>query len=89
MPVALNGTWKAVATHTSLSCGISGDDMVLCWGALGFGSTPKALSALQSFYCGANMAFDQIGVGSDHACGITTTGGLYCWVRWGLGSAVD
>lgn len=82
VPVSLSGTWKAVATHTSLSCGIAADGTLLCWGG-GYGSTPVSL--VPKFFCGANMAFDQVGVGSAHACGITTTGELYCWVRWGPG----
>jgi alpha-tubulin suppressor-like RCC1 family protein len=71
------------------ACGVTESGKGYCWGANAFGQlgagtrseterTPVAVSG--------NLSFRRISAGGyAHACGVTTTGGAYCWGNNGTG----
>jgi len=63
------GTFKAVTSGWSHTCGIRLDDTVACWGEQTlYGKTDPPTGA-----------FAQIAAGQEHTCGVRVTGALACW----------
>ena len=61
------GIFKQVSSGAFLSCAISVDSKVKCWGQIV--GTP------------AHRGFRQVSAGKSHACGLTASGRVECWGR--------
>ena len=85
MPAGVTFTSVAVATGAfgSHACGLSTTGIAYCWGANDSGqlgdntNTPRSLPAAVSMPVG--VTFTSLGVGSQHNCGLTAAGGVWCW----------
>ena len=83
----------AVSAGQDFSCGVTPLRTLYCWGLntagqLGDGTatnhtTPVAVSLP------AGVLFDSVSAGQDHACGLSSTGTVYCWGANGFGQLGD
>jgi alpha-tubulin suppressor-like RCC1 family protein len=83
----LSGTsFKAVSVSSAQVCAVSTSDALFCWGfrsaALGASCTPNPAFTAASV-CNTPVAvsgtWNSVSVGTQHACGIRTTGEVACW----------
>jgi alpha-tubulin suppressor-like RCC1 family protein len=85
--LAVDSRFKTVSAGWHHTCGITFDDVLLCWGQdysgqLGDGPeintthlpVPVDVSALP-----AETVFVQVVAGYEHTCGLTSDGDTYCW----------
>ena len=93
-PVAVMGTrrFRQIATGNNFSCGITRANVALCWGynaqgQLGNGTT--VVRRLSPVRVARGFTWSQLSVGTNHACGVTTFGGGYCWGSNGAGTLGD
>jgi alpha-tubulin suppressor-like RCC1 family protein len=85
MPAGVTFTSIAVATGAlgSHACGLSAVGTAYCWGANDSGqlgdntNTARPLPAAVSMPAG--VTFTSLGVGSQHNCGLTAAGEVWCW----------
>src|SRR4051812_33919317 len=63
---------RSVSAGGALTCGVTTDDAVFCWG-LGYGTSGIPLRA------SGNVKFASISVGSTYVCGVALDGRGYCW----------
>ena len=81
---------SAAVTHT---CGVMTDGAIYCWGSdaaglLGNGATAgtqSSPSAVDRTGVTGNTSFIQVSAGTEHTCGITSSGKAYCWGSDGFG----
>jgi alpha-tubulin suppressor-like RCC1 family protein len=83
-PLGIDGfdAFQSLALGDAHTCGISLDQVPLCWGnnslgQLGDGSPVKSRSAPQPI--AGDFLFASITSGRDHMCGLTVGGLAYCW----------
>lgn len=88
-----------VAAGGNFSCGIATNQLAYCWGLNSVGQLgapspttyncdPYACSLTPTAVSGG-MQFLSISAGSQHACGTTTSGAVYCWGGNGDGQLGD
>jgi alpha-tubulin suppressor-like RCC1 family protein len=97
-PVVVAGgrTWGTVNPGYYHTCGVDVNGAGFCWGTnysgvLGADTTTYARNSTQATpvpVFGA-LTFATIGTGSDHSCGLTTSGAAYCWGYNGYGQLGD
>jgi alpha-tubulin suppressor-like RCC1 family protein len=88
-PVFGGHTFTSISAGSNFTCAIRVDGGPMCWGRgvegqIGNGhvrnwATPQTVSDGQ-FKAGPFL-FSAISAGRTHACGVTTSGALYCWGR--------
>lgn len=85
-------TFIAVASGGSHSCGISELGDMYCWGANTYGQigngTMTTYEAAPRLVSDANLIgekFVSLSLGTNHSCGMTTSGRIYCWGSNDLG----
>ena len=84
-PNAIDGSstgWTSVAAGSSFSCGVR-SGTVLCWGhdangELGNGVMDGAPHATPTAIMSMNLFMD-VAASFEHACALTTSGGISCW----------
>lgn len=74
---------SAGGSHT---CGVSVQQLVLCWGLNASGEIGDGSTTNRPFpeTIGAGLRFTEIAAGNSHTCGITIDNLIYCW---GMGSS--
>jgi alpha-tubulin suppressor-like RCC1 family protein len=85
LPVAGGLTFTSLGAGPGLTCGAASTGTAYCWGRnqlgeLGNGDTTVRFAAAPVLVAGG-LAFQQVTVGTEHACGLTTSGAAYCWGR--------
>lgn len=70
------------------TCALGGEGEVYCWGSNRFGGLgvdPSEPGSTEPIGISSSNYFQQISVGGLHACGLATTGEVFCWGynRWG------
>jgi alpha-tubulin suppressor-like RCC1 family protein len=90
--VATGAMWKTIGVGNAHACGIRLDGTLWCWGddtrgQLGIGPDAVALGAIHDAPTQVMVGtlWDQLGVGADHTCAVTSSGALYCWGANNLG----
>lgn len=88
-PLAVAGgqTFAQISTGYGHDCGVTASGAGYCWGSnqfgeLGSGDTASHSSTPQLVAGG--LQFAMISAGSQHSCGVTTSGAAYCWGAAGL-----
>ena len=97
-PITSDEFFVDVSAGSSFACGITGSLQVLCWGRNDQGQLGRATTEICSqgpisgIPCGSApmpvsepARFVTVTTGSAHACGVTRTGGAYCWGRNSFG----
>ena len=84
MPVRVPGAQRYVqiSTFGRTTCGVTTEADAYCWGNNGWGILGNGTSVAQSFtpvLVSGGLKFRQVAVGSESACGLTTSGQLHCW----------
>jgi alpha-tubulin suppressor-like RCC1 family protein len=97
LPELLPGglTFRSISSGISVSCATTASDLAYCWGSnesgqLGIGSTGAQRTTPVAVTGG--VSFTSVGAGGSAACGINTTGKVYCWgdfVELGVSPAPD
>lgn len=83
--VSTSLTFSAVAAGGFSNCAIATSGAIYCWGSNSSGQLGTATQdcqgqcSLRPVAVQGNLSFSRISVGALHACGIATTGRLYCW----------
>jgi alpha-tubulin suppressor-like RCC1 family protein len=75
--------FSSVSAGQDFTCGITPLKTVFCWGrnaagALGNGTTSNSTTPVP-VTLPVGVLFDSVSAGQDHACGVSTTGAVYCW----------
>lgn len=83
-PVAVQGgiAFTTISAGQSFVCGLNASGQAYCWGWNGGGQLGNAAVGGASgapVAVDGGIAFASISTGSDHACGVSTTGIAYCW----------
>jgi len=90
-PVAVTGahTFVSIASGNVFACGLTVDSAAYCWGnnaagQLGIGPTsPRVCSnepcSTAPVAVSGGLTFTTLSVGYWHACGLTSSGAMYCW----------
>jgi len=73
-------------TNGGVSCGLTTDGTVYCWGAnrggeVGNGDSTET-NVPTAVQLPAGTTFTAISVGDFHACGLTPDGVAWCWGQW-------
>ena len=73
----------SVSAGQDFTCGVTPANTVYCWGrnsagALGNGTTTNSTTPV-AVTLPTGVLFDSVSAGQDHACGLSTTGTVYCW----------
>jgi alpha-tubulin suppressor-like RCC1 family protein len=84
-PVQVSGLTSgvsAVAVDSAYACAVTGAGAVKCWGfnvdgQLGDGTTTTRSTPVQ--VSGLTSGMSAVAVGSDHACALSSAGGVKCW----------
>jgi len=75
------------------TCGITVEGKVYCWGRNNYGQVGDSVAAAQyrasPRAIKSNAVFTALSSGSDHTCGVTTEGKVYCWGRGTYGTLGD
>jgi len=87
VPVAVSGMlrFRSVSAGTSHSCGLTDTKAAYCWGKnfageLGDGTTTdSSVPVAVSDPASGAVTWESVSAGSNHSCGVTTTGAVYCW----------
>jgi alpha-tubulin suppressor-like RCC1 family protein len=84
-PVAVNGldaSAVSLSPGDSHACAALDTGAVKCWGSNGYGQLGDGLTALRTSptdVYGLNGGFASVVSGGNHSCGLTSSGGVYCW----------
>jgi alpha-tubulin suppressor-like RCC1 family protein len=89
-PVTVAGgiSWASISNARLSTCGVSTTGVGYCWGSnqrgeVGVASVPTGITAASStlspLQLDGGLTFTSVVAGWVHACGITTTGRVYCW----------
>jgi alpha-tubulin suppressor-like RCC1 family protein len=86
-------TFVEISANFYHACGVTSAGQAYCWGVntsgqLGDGTTsdqPTPVAVLQP----GGVTFVRVTTGSDHSCGITLAGQMYCWGGNGAGQLGD
>ena len=75
--------WRSVSAGEAFSCAVRSTGRLYCWGGdingeLGKGSARRD-RATPGQVSGKRTDWKQVSAGQNHACGLRTTGRLYCW----------
>ncbi|MGE5230813.1 MAG: Ig-like domain-containing protein [Deltaproteobacteria bacterium] len=75
--------FASVSAGQDFSCGVTPIKTVFCWGrnaagALGNGTTSNSTTPVP-VTMPPGVLFDSVSAGQDHACGLATTGAVFCW----------
>ena len=75
--------FASVSAGQDFTCGVTPLHTIYCWGrnlggSLGDGTTTDRLTPV-AVSLPAGVLFDSVSAGQDHACGLSTTGDVYCW----------
>jgi alpha-tubulin suppressor-like RCC1 family protein len=84
--------FTAVASGGTSGCGITIDKLIYCWGdnSVGqIGNGRKGAGGQPMLATVAQLRFDSITVGGEHACALSTTRQPYCWGLDTLGQLGD
>ncbi len=81
-----DGSWKKVVRGNMVRCGISENNNLFCWGngrdgALGIGEITGTINYPAKVSYPDGVKWQDVSVGYDTVCAITTDGDLYCWGR--------
>lgn len=84
VPAVVSGglTFASISAGDGFTCGVAPGGGAYCWGDDAFGELGDGRSAMASATpvpVSGGHAFAIVTAGFDHACGITTSGRLYCW----------
>ena len=79
-----SGAWKQVSAGFDFTCGLDTEGKAFCWGETDLGRLGNGTGLLDPdqrapVSVAGGHTFETLGVGRTHACGLTTTGRLYCW----------
>jgi alpha-tubulin suppressor-like RCC1 family protein len=90
--VGLHGPVVAVSSNGRHTCALTSGGGVACWGAnyggaLGNGTQERAPAAVDVRGLGSGVTM--VSAGLDHACALTSAGGVKCWGTNGLGQVGD
>jgi len=86
-PVAVSGglRFKSLAAGGLNTCGIAQDDFTYCWGYTWYGQTGTGIASPTNNVVWTPTRvvtlerFTQLGLGVEHACGLTSDGRTFCW----------
>lgn len=81
-PVVGNIIFSSVSGSGAESCGVSVASAAYCWGSNQggeLGANSASPYSTVPLAVKGEIAFAQVSVGGHHACGISTTGTVYCW----------
>ena len=75
--------FSSVSAGQDFTCGVTPLKTVYCWGrnaagALGNGTTSNSTTPVP-VTMPPGVLFDSVSAGQDHACGLSTTGAVFCW----------
>jgi alpha-tubulin suppressor-like RCC1 family protein len=75
--------FSSVSAGQDFTCGVTPANTLYCWGrnsagALGNGTTVNATTPVP-VTLPPGVLFDSVSAGQNHACGLSTTGAVYCW----------
>ena len=75
--------FASVSAGQDFTCGVTPLHTIYCWGrnlggSLGDGTTIDRLTPV-AVSLPAGVLVDSVSAGQDHACGLSTTGNVYCW----------
>lgn len=75
--------FASVSAGQDFTCGVTPLKTVFCWGrnatgALGNGTTSNSTTPVP-ITMPPGVLFDSVSAGQDHACGLATTGAVFCW----------
>jgi alpha-tubulin suppressor-like RCC1 family protein len=75
--------FSSVSGGQDFTCGVTPANTLYCWGrnsagALGNGTTTNSTTPVP-VTLPTGVLFDSVSAGQDHACGLSTTGTVYCW----------
>lgn len=81
--------FTSVSAGQDFSCGVTPLQTAYCWGrnaagALGNGTTSNSTTPV-AVSLPVGVRLDSVSAGQDHACGLSTTGAVYCWGGNALG----
>ncbi len=87
------GGFVSVSAAGAHTCGLAGSGKAYCWGAnsageLGDGTTVPRLTPA-AVAMPAAVVFTTVVAAGSFSCGLTTTGGAYCWGENGFGELGD
>jgi alpha-tubulin suppressor-like RCC1 family protein len=84
-PVPVSGqlAFRTISAGGFFTCGVTLDGAAYCWGMnrsgqLGNGTTDQAAHPSPQRVSAA-VTFQSVAVGMGHACGVSTSGEVYCW----------
>lgn len=81
-PVSGSLEFLSINPRNFYTCGLTKAKVAYCWGAGMDGQLSNGLSIAQQnvpLAVSGTLRFVVIAAGSNHACGITTAGSVYCW----------
>jgi alpha-tubulin suppressor-like RCC1 family protein len=81
--------FASVSAGTDFSCGVTPTRTAYCWGRNAGGSLGNGAGGNRTEPTAVTMPpgvqFDSVSAGQDHACGLATSGAIYCWGSNGSG----
>jgi alpha-tubulin suppressor-like RCC1 family protein len=81
--------FASVSAGTDFSCGVTPTGTAYCWGRNAGGSLGNGAGGNRTEPTAVTMPpgvrFDSVSAGQDHACGLASTGAIYCWGSNGSG----
>jgi len=92
VPVAGRLTFTAISAGGSVACSVTKAGGAYCWGfggsgQLGDGTTTYSVAAPVAV--AGQLVFNSVSAGDRSTCGITTSGGAYCWGENSVGELGD
>ena len=96
VPVAVGGglTFRSVSVGYRAVCGVTTAGAAYCWGSnywgeLGTGSAQRPQASLTPTPVAGGLTFSALDADGDAACGVASTGTVYCWGRNYYGALGD
>lgn len=72
--------WKALDVGSTIACGITYDDRLMCWGDAGsYIGDGTTLQRTIPVVVDSGVAYRSISTGNGHACGLTLLNEMKCW----------